>query len=115
MTANVHLDLQENLALLDRLVPKENLARLALKENLALKEIPELKERLAKLENLALKENLALSDLLVRLENVVVSARQFWYHKTTLLHWMTIILALIVLDRLLLHFPQIVQIVTKLL
>lgn len=77
--------------------------------------LPDLLARVDHLEKLALKENQGLQDLLARLENVITSARQFWYHKTTLLHWMIIILVLIVMDRLLSHFPQIVTIVEKLL
>ena len=77
-------------------------------------DLQQILDRLDRLENRALKENLALSDLLVRLESVLVSARQYWYHKTTLLNWMIVTLVLIVLDRLLLHFPQIVKIVEKL-
>ena len=78
-------------------------------------ELQDLKARLVLLEQRALKENLALSELLVRLETVVASARQEWYHKTTVLRWMIIILVLIVLDRLISHFPEIAQIVNKLL
>jgi hypothetical protein len=74
-----------------------------------------LKDRQDLLENKALKVNQDLLDLLARLENVVTSAKHFWLHKTTLLTWMIVILALVVLDRLLLHFPQILAIVTKLL
>jgi hypothetical protein len=74
-----------------------------------------LQERVDHLENKALRENQALSDLLVRLESVLVNAREHWYHKTTLLKWMIITLALIVMDRLLSHFPQIATIVAKLL
>jgi hypothetical protein len=55
------------------------------------------------------------ADLLVRLESVLGTAREFWYHKNTLLKWMIIILALLVLDRLLSHSPQILAIVAKLL
>jgi hypothetical protein len=79
------------------------------------KEIQGLKDRLDQLETRALQENKELLALLVRLENVLATAQQFWYHKTTMLHWLIIMLALIVMDRLLLHFPAIVQIVTKLL
>jgi hypothetical protein len=78
-------------------------------------ELQALRDRLEILERQAYQENLALSGLLERLESVVVNARQFWYQKTTLLNWMIITLALIVLDRLLSHFPAIVEIVTKLL
>jgi hypothetical protein len=70
--------------------------------------------RLVQLEQQAQRDRQALSELLVRLEHVLASARQFWYHKTTLLKWMIIILVLIVLDRLLSHFPTILQIVQKL-
>ena len=71
--------------------------------------------RVDRLERQALQEVQGLQALVGRLESVLVSAKQHWYHKTTLLHWMIIILALIVLDRLLLHFPQILQVVSKLL
>jgi hypothetical protein len=67
------------------------------------------------LENLVRQDRQAQRDLLVRLESVLDTAREFWYQKTTTLKWMIIILALIVLDRLLLHFPQIATIVAKLL
>jgi hypothetical protein len=100
MTASAHQDHQD------------------LKENQDLKDLKEnqdLRDRLALLESRALKENQALSDLLDRLESVLASARQFWYHKTTLLGAMITILALIVLDRLVSHFPVILQIVSKLL
>jgi hypothetical protein len=70
--------------------------------------------RLVQLEQQAHRDRQALSELLVRLEHVLASARQFWYHKTTLLKWMITILVLIVLDRLLSHFPTILQIVQKL-
>jgi len=80
------------------------------------KQVPrDLQDRLDRVEKQVLLDRQALSVLLDRLESVVASAKQLWYHKTTLLHWMIIILVLIVMDRLLLHFPQIVQIVTKLL
>ena len=75
----------------------------------------DLQDRLVHLENLVRQDRQAQRDLLVRLESVLVNAKEFWYHKTTLLRWMIIILVLIVLDRLLLHFPQIAQIVSKLL
>jgi hypothetical protein len=71
--------------------------------------------RQEKLENLVRQDRQAQRDLLVRLESVVATAKEFWYQKTTLLKWMIIILVLIVLDRLLLHFPQIATIVAKLL
>ena len=71
--------------------------------------------RQEKLENLVRLDRQAQRDLLVRLESVLVNAQQHWYHKTTLLKWMIITLALIVADRLLSHFPQIAAIVTKLL
>lgn len=100
MAANVRQDL---LALQARLDQLEN------------RDLLDLKVRLDQLENRALRENLALSDLLVRLESVVVNAQQHWYHKTTLLKWMIIILGLIVLDRLLSHSPEILAIVSKLL
>lgn len=100
MVANVRQDL---LALQARLDQLEN------------RDLQDLKDRLGLLENQALKENLALSDLLVRLESVIANAQQHWYHKTTLLKWMIIILGLTVLDRLLSHSPQILQIVSKLL
>jgi hypothetical protein len=74
-----------------------------------------LQARVDHLENKALRENQALSDLLVRLESVLVNAQEHWYHKTTLLKWMIITLALIVMDRLLSHFPQIATLVAKLL
>jgi hypothetical protein len=93
----------------------DRLVRLDLKVSQALKEMQDLRARQDQLENKALKDNLALSDLLVRLESVLVNAKQFWYHKTTLLRWMIIILALLVMDRLLLHSPEIVKIVMKLL
>lgn len=95
--------------------PTSYRARPNTSEPLEPQELQELKARLALLEQRALKENLALSELLVRLETVVAGARQEWYHKTTVLQWMIIILVLIVLDRLLLHFPQIALIVSKLL
>jgi hypothetical protein len=75
----------------------------------------DLQARMDNLENKVLQANQGLQDLLGRLENVVVNAKQYWYHRTTLLHWMIIILVLIVLDRLLSHFPQIAAIVAKLL
>jgi predicted nuclease with TOPRIM domain len=106
MDVNARQDRQD---LRDRLAHLENQAQ---KDH---KEIQDLRARQAHLESQALKENRGLQDLLARLESVVVSARQFWYHKTTLLKWMIIILALLVMDRLLLHFPQIAAIVTKLL
>jgi hypothetical protein len=93
----VHLDL---LVRLDRL------------EN---RDLPDLKARQDRLEKQALKVNQDLLDLLGRLETVTTSAKQFWLQRTTTLTWMIVILALIVLDRLLLHFPQIAAIVTKLL
>lgn len=71
--------------------------------------------RVEKLEQRALQEVQGLQDLVVRLETVLASARQHWYHRTTLLHWMIIILGLIVLDRLVSNSPQILQIVQKLL
>jgi hypothetical protein len=71
--------------------------------------------RQEKLENLVRQDRQAQRDLLVRLESVVATAKEFWYQKTTLLKWMIVILVLIVLDRLLLHFPQIATIVAKLL
>jgi hypothetical protein len=78
-------------------------------------DLQDLQERMARLENRALRENQGLLDLLVRLESVIATAKQFWFHKTTLLRWMIIILGLLVLDRLLSHFPQIVEVVMKLL
>jgi hypothetical protein len=90
-------------------------ARLAHKESKVNKENKDLQDRLEQLESRVRQDRQALLDLLDRLESVVVSARQFWYHKTTLLKWMIIILALIVMDRLLSHFPQIASLVTKLL
>jgi len=71
--------------------------------------------RQEKLENLVHQDRQAQRDLLVRLESVLDTAREFWYQKTTLLKWMIIILALLVLDRLLSHSPQILAIVAKLL
>jgi ATP-dependent helicase/DNAse subunit B len=78
-------------------------------------DLQDLKVRVDHLENQALRENQALSDLLVRLESVLVNAQEHWYHKTTLLKWMIITLGLLVLDRLLLHSPQIASLVAKLL
>jgi hypothetical protein len=75
----------------------------------------DLSGRQAQLENLVHQDRQAQRDLLVRLESVVVNAQQHWYHKTTLLKWMIIILGLIVADRLLSLFPLIAPIVTKLL
>jgi hypothetical protein len=89
--------------LVDLLVRLERLERL------------DLPVRVVRLEQRALQEVQGLQDLVVRLETVVVNAKQHWYLKTTLLHWMIIILGLIILDRLLLHFPTIVAIVNKLL
>jgi hypothetical protein len=79
------------------------------------KDLQDLQARVENLENRALRENQALQALLDRLESVVASAGQFWLQRTTLLKWMIIILGLIVLDRLLLHSPQIVEIVKNLL
>jgi hypothetical protein len=78
-------------------------------------EIKEIRDHLVRLEKQALKENLALQDLLGQLELVLATARRFWYLKTTQLMWVTIILGLIVADRLLSLFPLIAPIVTKLL
>jgi hypothetical protein len=72
-------------------------------------------ERVELLVQQVQRDRQALRELLVRLETVVAHARLVWYHKTTLLRWMIIILVLIVLDRLLSHFPTILQIVQKLL
>jgi hypothetical protein len=108
----------------DRPVRKESLVRQVLKVSLDLQDRLEKLEkqvrqdhqvRLDRLENKALKENQALQDLLVRLESVLVNAKQFWYHKTTLLRWMIVMLVLIVLDRFISHSPEIVKIVTSLL
>jgi hypothetical protein len=90
----------------------DQLEALVLKENLALSD---LRGRLDRLETQALKANQGLLDLLGRLESVLAAAQQFWYQKITTLHWMIIILVLVVMDRLLLHFPQIVEIVKRLL
>jgi hypothetical protein len=99
----------QNPAHLDLLVLQDRLDRVE-------KQVPrDLLERLDRVEKQVLLDRQALSALLDRLESVITSAKQFWLHKTTLLTWMIVILVLIVLDRLLLHFPQIVGIVTKLL
>ena len=66
------------------------------------------------LENLVRQDRQAQRDLLVRLESVLANSKEFWYQKTTVLKWMIIILVLIVLDRLLSHFPQLIQFVEKL-
>jgi hypothetical protein len=79
------------------------------------KDLLDLLVRQEKLENLVHQDRQAQRDLLVRLESVLASAREFWYQKTTLLRWMIIILVLIVLDRLLSHFPQIAAIVARFL
>jgi hypothetical protein len=81
----------------------------------ARQELLDLQVRVDHLENKALKENKALSDLLVRLESVLVNAQDVWYHKTTLLKWMIFTLGLIVLDRLLSHYPQIAILLSRLL
>jgi hypothetical protein len=86
-----------------------------LKDRLEKMEQQDLSARQDKLENLVYQDRQAQRDLLVRLESVVTNAHQFWYHKTTLLKWMIIILGLIVADRLLSLSPQIAMIVTKLL
>jgi hypothetical protein len=105
-------------------VPQDHQALQDLKENQDLKvrkvrldqkDLQDLQVRVEKLENKALQENQALQDLLVRLESVLANAQQHWYHKTTLLKWMIIILGLIVMDRLLSLYPQIAPIVMKLL
>jgi hypothetical protein len=78
------------------------------------KDLLVLQGRLDRLETQALKENLALSALLDQLEIVIVSAKQFWSRKITQLRWMTIMLVLTVTAQLLLLYPVIVTIVTKL-
>lgn len=86
MTEPVHPDPrvhQDHLALKVGKVRKESLVRQVLRVTLDLQD---------RLEKEALKENQALSDLLVRLESVLVNAKQFWYHKTTLLRWMIVML-----------------------
>jgi hypothetical protein len=124
---NAHPDLQ---GLQDQKDPKENQeylvqrdpkvlqVRLDLLENKVQQDHQEIKAhkaRLDLLESQALLVNKGLQDLLDRLGNVIANAKLFWFTKTTLLRWMIIILALIVMDRLLLHFPQILQAVMKLL
>jgi hypothetical protein len=79
------------------------------------KDLTALLVRQEKLENLVRQDRQAQRDLLVRLESVLANSREFWYQKTTTLKWMIIILVLIVLDRLLSHFPQLVQLAEKLL
>ena len=78
------------------------------------KDLTALLVRQERLENLVHQDRQAQRDLLVRLESVLVNSKEFWYQKTTVLKWMIIILVLIVLDRLLSHFPQIIQFVEKL-
>jgi hypothetical protein len=99
----------------DLAAPKVLKGRLDLLENREQRDHKALKDRMDRMEYRALKENLALSDLLVRLECAVASAGELWYQKTTTLKWMIITLGLIVLDRLLSHFPQIASLVAKLL
>jgi hypothetical protein len=79
------------------------------------KDLLDLLVRQERVENQVRQANQGLLDLLVRLESAVASANELWYQKTTTLKWMIIILVLIVLDRLLSHFPQIAAIVAKLL
>jgi hypothetical protein len=78
------------------------------------KDLTALLVRQEHLENLVRQDRQAQRDLLVRLESVLANSKEFWYQKTTVLKWMIIILVLIVLDRLLSHFPQIIQFVEKL-
>jgi hypothetical protein len=78
-------------------------------------DLQDLQAKVGHLESKVLQANKGLQDLLGRLESVLGTAREFWFQKTTTLKWMIIILGLLVLDRLLSHFPQIVTIVAKLL
>jgi hypothetical protein len=113
-----HKDPKENQEYLAQRDPKVLKVRLDQLENKVLQDHLELrahKGRLDLLENQALLVSKGLQDLLDRLGNVIANAKLFWFTKTTLLRWMIIILALIVMDRLLLHFPQILQAVMKLL
>jgi DNA repair exonuclease SbcCD ATPase subunit len=91
-------------------VQRDQQARQALQDQPA-----RVEERVEQLAQQVQRDRQALQELLARLETVVVSARLVWFHKTMLLRWMIIILVLIVLDRLLSHFPTILQIVQKLL
>jgi hypothetical protein len=77
--------------------------------------LKDLQDRQDQLENQVRQDRQGLRDLLVKMESVVASAGELWYQKTMTLKWVIIILGLIVLDRLLSHFPEIVSLVAKLL
>ena len=84
-------------------------------DHLENKDLKDLLVRQERLENQVRLDSQGLRDLVARLEIVLAESQQHWYHKTTLLRWMIVILVLIVLDRLLSHFPTIAQMVKLLL
>lgn len=76
-------------------------------------ELQELTTRVSNLENQVLQANQGLQDLLVHLESAIVSAGELWNQKVLVLKWMIITMGLIVMDRLLSNFPQIMALVEK--